>query len=1500
MRYNWVWADGKLKFGNSLARTASLVDLLTQCATENGQPPINIVGGTSTNSFIAESFRSGKAPSVDEIAFMLQLELERFEDRSAMVKRQIFDTRMGFDKEATWEDNLWYHTTTAAKLPSIAQRGLQRSTGENWRGMTVGKSAVYLWPNIASAWSYRRADPFSGKDPVILRIRNIDRLRLSIDHEVFSDWLDEQVWLTDEESEEVDPLYNEILAASPTLRAAVNGGLWRASRRDLQMIYRLGLTILNNLPPDVRTLVVQHKLEDSPHPVMYYGTIHPDQIDIAKASILNEETIDELHEEFSRENGWPPEDDDQRDQWDEHFDDWLSEQGEWVEADTFMEAVQNAYEDLDDDAKDMFRYKPITEIHPPQTPQLQMSLGKSNDIVDDLREVAEAHMPEGGYGDTCWNPETKTVLWVPADWTSNEEAEAARNDFLLIPGVEHVEGDAEQGLPYDDPEAGILKEPWIRIAATSEDTEPEYNFSFLTDPHDKLYPPAFKGSETIPLNVSKVIKGYVLDELRSNGYRDADQWIYFTVYGSGISFNWDEDGDFDIQMWVDADKFNQSHPRDPKTADELVADVRRIVQPINFPSFKDLGLDTEDDEGGEGRMLIQYYPKPGTGSAEENLASKPYACYDLETNQWLQRPKPITPQFYGEHFISISQKAEDIAVQAESLLEELQRNTVSWQFWTQLDKKLPNEEYTKAAEQARSDAEQEKAGVVALFEGVFGGRAQAYSEEGQGIEDERDIVQKLLEVWGVFQRLKHFARQPLPWEEQELPPSVDEVVDDLADAPTDSETDAESHDSAKHPAIVAQATLHGLPEAAIGPHSHLKDVAHSYMAQSGLPYNPPRTYQKVNPERARAIAQHYHEAEHRPTDPDVQRSYQAMINETKAQYDHLVRSGYQFEFYPKGIDPYPTGPRAAIEDLRNNKHMYVYPTDAGFGTENEADSDHPLLQDSGERWNGKPVTYNDLFRAVHDAFGHGKEGVGFRADGEENAWRQHSAMYSDVARPAMTAETRGQNSWVNFGPYGEQNQTANQENTIYADQKATLLPDWVTHDGAHDPRTAGMTRPQMIRAWENLSPMTGGIEAVKTFDDGSWIGHATDGRSAVAIGTFMHHCWAGVAMQEFENGARQYPQSLFGDATWKRYYALFDNEGLPVVAFNVEPGTAEDGVTIDESKWIIDSPLQARNQPATPDQLRRIWQWAAEIPQDAYYLRGGLNHPIENYPVGVDPEAEAQRWAKQASSLIKFADWSEIMQNAQALRNEGMIYINANGAQHVEGQVGSQSEPGVFYDTSFERADPNSSAITTWNCSCPWGEVSWGRTRQWKKYEGRPCKHTLALFWESQSQPLDEDRPEAQGQGQLFPTTPYAQTPGGPNITQPAQPPAPPPAPPAPPPPPPAQSQITGPNDGGTVSLPGTFSKLKPIGHSDMFVTSAFENGQVVRAKVPMYGIDRDQQTHMIPMGTVGEVLWSNDNEAIVIFPLDTGILEPHLVRVQDSTVNFVGSRAKTPFVRKK
>jgi hypothetical protein len=149
-----------------------------------------------------------------------------------------------------------------------------------------------------------------------------------------------------------------------------------------------------------------------------------------------------------------------------------------------------------------------------------------------------------------------------------------------------------------------------------------------------------------------------------------------------------------------------------------------------------------------------------------------------------------------------------------------------------------------------------------------------------------------------------------------------------------------------------------------------------------------------------------------------------------------------------------------MRDLRKNKRMAVYGTYDGFGTEgitDEASKGNILLANTGLKWKDQdgvehPVTANDLFRAVHDAFGHGLEGAGFRAQGEENAWQAHARLFTGPALQAMTSETRGQNSWLNYGKYGEQNKNATIEDTIFAPQKIGLMPEWTSEEGLQEPK----------------------------------------------------------------------------------------------------------------------------------------------------------------------------------------------------------------------------------------------------------------------------------------------------------------------------------------------------------------------------------------------------------------------------------------------------------------
>ena len=251
-------------------------------------------------------------------------------------------------------------------------------------------------------------------------------------------------------------------------------------------------------------------------------------------------------------------------------------------------------------------------------------------------------------------------------------------------------------------------------------------------------------------------------------------------------------------------------------------------------------------------------------------------------------------------------------------------------------------------------------------------------------------------------------------------------------------------------------TLEGMPDVVnvggkmeqFGTDQRLVDIAKSYVSDKGLIYSPQTKYASIDENRATRLAQAYEGMANNPNDPKVKKAYNAMIEETMAQYEALRKKGYKFDFMPESGDIYGN-PRNAINDIVQNKRLSIFPTEQGFGGPSAAVASeaNPLLIRTGETWNGKPVTANDVFRAVHDVFGHGKHGVGFRAAGEENAFQSHARMYSPEALPAATSETRGQNSWVNYGPFGESNKTASPLLTEYAEQKTGLMPAWTWREG---------------------------------------------------------------------------------------------------------------------------------------------------------------------------------------------------------------------------------------------------------------------------------------------------------------------------------------------------------------------------------------------------------------------------------------------------------------------
>lgn len=180
-------------------------------------------------------------------------------------------------------------------------------------------------------------------------------------------------------------------------------------------------------------------------------------------------------------------------------------------------------------------------------------------------------------------------------------------------------------------------------------------------------------------------------------------------------------------------------------------------------------------------------------------------------------------------------------------------------------------------------------------------------------------------------------------------------------------------------------------------------------------------------------------------DPHVKKAYDALVKELDVQFRSLNlqvdfmqpvldKDGKQVKDAsgdPTYIDPYTNAEgkldsTLAIRDVRENRHIWVYPTtegtvgDAGDKADFEyLAKNHPLFQQSGFKTStGQPMMWNDVLRAVHDALAHGTYGSSFSADGEENAFVAHAVLTQDPwAVWALASETRMQNSWVHYGPH---------------------------------------------------------------------------------------------------------------------------------------------------------------------------------------------------------------------------------------------------------------------------------------------------------------------------------------------------------------------------------------------------------------------------------------------------------------------------------------------------
>ena len=212
---------------------------------------------------------------------------------------------------------------------------------------------------------------------------------------------------------------------------------------------------------------------------------------------------------------------------------------------------------------------------------------------------------------------------------------------------------------------------------------------------------------------------------------------------------------------------------------------------------------------------------------------------------------------------------------------------------------------------------------------------------------------------------------------------------------------------------------------------------------------------KINPDHGAEIADGYDALRHSPNEPETKASYDALIGETREQYNKLTEGGLKVTKLKKNQTGYTTADEMH-KDIASGNLKY-FATEHGYGANSEKFQDNPMLTGSGIIGaDGKEVANNDLFRIVHDINGHNLANkADFSPEGEHSAFLKHREQYTPLAGKALFTETAGQANWGIFNKKsGESNMrliSKGRESEIeFAEQKAGLFPDSMINQEWHN------------------------------------------------------------------------------------------------------------------------------------------------------------------------------------------------------------------------------------------------------------------------------------------------------------------------------------------------------------------------------------------------------------------------------------------------------------------
>ncbi len=145
------------------------------------------------------------------------------------------------------------------------------------------------------------------------------------------------------------------------------------------------------------------------------------------------------------------------------------------------------------------------------------------------------------------------------------------------------------------------------------------------------------------------------------------------------------------------------------------------------------------------------------------------------------------------------------------------------------------------------------------------------------------------------------------------------------------------------------------------------------------------------------------------------RRYRRLWRETRSHYQAVLDAGIDVDPWLRPGQPYRDS-ADLVRKVRETGVIHVFLTRNGHGPAPNTGF-HPMREPSGVVARGVELRHNDLFRVVHDVFGHVMFGHSFGPAGELKAAYTQMALLSESARVVVFTEQVAQTCWFFFGPH---------------------------------------------------------------------------------------------------------------------------------------------------------------------------------------------------------------------------------------------------------------------------------------------------------------------------------------------------------------------------------------------------------------------------------------------------------------------------------------------------